>query len=115
MDDSPSRASLVAACGLYCGACRRYRKGDCPGCRKNKKASWCGVRACCQEKGYASCADCTQTGLADCKKFNHWVGKVFSLLFRSDRAGCVRRIREAGYERFAREMDAAGSQNRPVS
>ena len=34
-------AAYVAACGLYCGACRKFVKGQCPGCWENKKADWC--------------------------------------------------------------------------
>ena len=31
-------AEHVAACGLYCGACRKFVKGQCPGCKANTKA-----------------------------------------------------------------------------
>jgi hypothetical protein len=51
---------LIAFCGLYCGACARYLAEKCPGCRENEKASWCGVRSCCLERGYAGCADCVE-------------------------------------------------------
>lgn len=30
---------LVAACGLYCGACHKFLTGKCPGCKENEKAS----------------------------------------------------------------------------
>ena len=30
-------AAYVAACGLYCGACRKFVKEQCPGCWENKK------------------------------------------------------------------------------
>lgn len=52
--------------------------------------------------------------LSACKEFNSFVGKIFSVIFRSDRRGCVERIREVGYEAFAAEMKLAGSMNRPV-
>jgi len=29
----------IAACGLHCGACRKFLSGKCPGCRNNEKAS----------------------------------------------------------------------------
>lgn len=104
----------IAACGLYCGACPKYRKGSCPGCRGYEKATWCGVRTCCIEHGRQSCADCTSLPLADCKKFNCFMAKVFGLIFRSDRKGCIERIRAVGYEAYAAEMKLAGCMNRPV-
>jgi hypothetical protein len=52
--------------------------------------------------------------LAECRKFNSFIGKVFQVVFRSDRRGCIERIREVGAEAFAREMTLAGSYNRPV-
>lgn len=48
----------VAYCGLYCGACKSQLKGKCPGCYGNEKATWCEIRKCCNEHGYATCADC---------------------------------------------------------
>ena len=104
----------VAACGLYCGGCRKFRKGVCPGCRANEKATWCEIRSCCIGHGWLSCADCTLMPLDECRKFNHFVGKVFGFIFRSDRRGCIERIREVGGSAFAREMRLAGSFNRPV-
>jgi len=76
-------AAYVAACGLYCGACRKFVKEQCPGCWENKKADWCKIRACNIEHNYKSCADCTISSIDECKKFNNFIGKVFSILFRS--------------------------------
>ena len=39
---------------------------------------------------------------------------VFQVVFRSDRRGCIERIREVGNEAFAAEMRLSGSYNRPV-
>ena len=39
-----------------------------------------------------------------CKKFDNFIAKVFQVVFRSDRRGCVERIREVGQEAFAAEM-----------
>ncbi len=96
---------LVAYCGLYCGACRAYLKGKCPGCHKNEKASWCGIRACCAQNGLPSCAECKQfPDPDDCKKFNNLISKFFALVFRSNRAACIRQIRELGMEGHAANM-----------
>ena len=100
---SPS-AKYIAACGLYCGSCRSFQNEKCPGCIKNEKASWCKIRQCCIDNNYVSCADCTIMPLEECKKFNNFIGKVFSILFRSDRAACIKRIKEIGNDAFAQEM-----------
>lgn len=101
--------TLVAFCGLYCGACKAYLKEKCPGCRESAKRSWCKVRACCLERGFATCADCKDhADPADCGKFNNFISRVFALLFRSDRRACVLRLRAVGCEAFAAEMAAAG-------
>ena len=52
--------------------------------------------------------------LAECRKFNSFISKCFKFVFRSDREGCIERIREVGLDGFVREMKAAGSYNRPV-
>ena len=94
--------SLIAYCGLYCGACKKYLTESCPGCHENNKASWCKVRSCCIEHGYSSCADCTEfSNPADCKKFNNFFSKLFALIFKSDRAASISKIRESGYDGYA--------------
>ena len=96
----------VAYCGLYCGACKAFVKGRCPGCHDNEKAAWCKVRSCCVEKNIATCADCDEfENVKDCKKYNNFISKVFGFIFRSDRAACINRIKEIGIEDFAAEMD----------
>ncbi len=52
--------------------------------------------------------------LDECRKFNNFMGKLFGLVFRSDRRGCIERIREVGEKAFAEEMRLAGSFNRPI-
>ncbi|MDO8261260.1 MAG: DUF3795 domain-containing protein [Candidatus Magasanikbacteria bacterium] len=97
--------NLIEYCGLYCGACRSYLQEKCPGCRKNEKATWCKIRKCCQDNNYPTCADCkTFSEAKDCKKFNNFISKIFALIFRSDRAACVKRIKEVGADKYAEEM-----------
>ena len=105
MDTIVADPKLVAYCGLYCGACRKYLKGKCPGCAGNEKASWCKIRVCCLENNYASCADCEQfDDVADCRMFNNFMAKLFGFIFRSNRPACVARIKEIGIEQYAEEM-----------
>ena len=94
----------VAYCGLYCGACKSLKKGKCPGCYGNEKATWCGIRKCCRENGYATCADCTIMPLKDCKKYTNFFAGVIGFVTRTDRSKCIERIKIAGCEAFAVEM-----------
>ncbi len=114
MFPSAADPSLIAACGLYCGACRRQRSGKCPGCRDNVKASWCGVRKCCLEKGIPTCAQCqAHPDPSSCPTFNNFMGKVFGLLFNSNRQACIQRLRELGPDAYAAAMAAEGRQTLP--
>ena len=97
--------SLVAFCGLYCGACGQFLKGKCPGCSKNEKAAWCKIRVCCMEKKDSSCADCKEyREPMDCKKFNNFFSKLFVFVFKSDRAACLEQIRKLGINGHAERM-----------
>jgi hypothetical protein len=105
MKESISDPVLVAYCGLYCGACKKYLNDRCPGCHENEKATWCKVRLCCKDNQYASCADCTQfSNPNDCKMFNSFMSKIFGFIFRSDRAACIQHIREIGIQDYADTM-----------
>ena len=100
-----SDPNLVAHCGLYCGACRAYLAEKCPGCHDNRKATWCKIRTCCAEQGLATCAGCTQFPDPNgCRKFNNFVAKIFAFVFRSDRAACIRQVRELGIQGHADSM-----------
>ena len=100
--------ALIAACGLYCGACYRYLKGKCPGCRENAKAKWCRIRTCVLEQGCPSCAGCARDDYQTCGIFNNRMGKFFAFIFRSNRPACVARIREIGEKKYAEEMAEKG-------
>jgi hypothetical protein len=102
---------LVAYCGLYCGACGAYRKERCRGCHGNEKATWCKVRTCCMERHFSSCAECTEFPNAmDCRKYNNFMSRMVGMLLRSDRAACIRQIREVGVAGHAERMAATGRQ-----
>jgi hypothetical protein len=105
----PAKSELIAACGLYCGACHRYKKGKCPGCAENVKATWCKIRTCTKEKGYHTCAECTEfADVQACRKFNNIFAKIFALIFKSDRPASVKLISAIGVDAYAREMAEKG-------
>lgn len=97
--------SLVAYCGLYCGACGAYLKEKCPGCHDNAKATWCEIRKCVSQKRWDSCAQCTEfADVNDCRKFNNFMSKMFGLVFGSDRKACIDQIKRVGVRGHAEEM-----------
>jgi hypothetical protein len=105
MREAEANTELATYCGLYCGACGAYLKERCPGCHKNEKASWCKVRTCCIENNIATCADCREfSDPNDCRKYNNIISKVVGLAFRSNRAACIRQIKEIGVEEHAKKM-----------
>ncbi len=105
-NQAQTKTGNIAYCGLYCEKCPKLVKGKCPGCAGNEKATWCGVRSCCIEHGYKSCADCTMYGdVSECRQFNSPIAKIFGFVFNSDRAKCVRYIKQNGYGAFASRMD----------
>ena len=105
MKEMISNPKLIAYCGLYCGACKGYLKGKCPGCPENEKASWCKIRACCLKNQYSSCADCSEfSDTDDCKMFNSSMSKIFAFIFRSNRAACIKQIKELGIQGHADKM-----------
>ena len=108
------RPELVAACGLYCGACRSFLKGSCPGCRENSKASWCKVRACNLERDTRTCAECTDhVDPVGCKKFDNAIARVVGFVFNSNRAACIGQIRALGLEGHAKALTEAGRMTIP--
>ncbi len=109
MTTTQGNPKLVAACGLYCGECPKYKQGKCPGCPSNDKATWCKIRACCQANGYNNCALCPLfIDVRECGKFNNFVARLFALIYRSDRTANIARIREIGVEAYADEMATKG-------
>ncbi|MDE6523568.1 MAG: DUF3795 domain-containing protein [Muribaculaceae bacterium] len=103
MNNIEANKQLIAACGLYCGACRKYLSEKCPGCHENEKATWCKIRLCVKDHGFHTCAECNKD-VTKCKIYSNLIGKLFALIFRSDRAACIRYIREHGEQAFAEEM-----------
>lgn len=109
MENITADKNNIAACGLYCGACRKFLSGKCPGCKDNEKASWCKIRQCCISKGYHTCAECKRD-VRECKTYSNFISKVFAFIFNSDRPSCISYIREHGEIAYAEEMSRRGCQ-----
>jgi hypothetical protein len=93
---------FIAACGLYCPSCGKFKSEKCPGCAANEKASWCKIRSCCLEKEIANCSDCEEyQNPMDCVKYNNFMAKVFGYIYKSDRSKCIAHIREKGPKEYA--------------
>lgn len=105
---------LIAYCGLFCGNCKQYKKGKCPGCRDNVKAKWCKIRACGIENSYNTCADCTiESRVTDCKKYNTFVSGLIELFFNTDRSECISLIKKEETEAFIQLMEKSGKMSLP--
>lgn len=97
-------ATLIASCGLYCGTCNKYKNGKCLGCKENTKATWCKIRTCNIEHGFDNCSQCTITSADECKKINNFIGKVFGLVFKTDRLASLQYINKNGAESYVEKM-----------
>ena len=98
--------ALIAACGLYCGTCAKYKNGKCPGCKENSKASWCKIRSCNMEHGYGNCSQCQVANMNECKKLNNTIGKIFGLIFKTDRLASLQYIKDNSAELYVDRMVA---------
>ncbi len=106
--------SLVACCGLYCGACGSYLKEKCSGCQKSESNSWCQVKKCANKKGISTCAQCLEFPDAkDCRKFNNFISTIFGFLFKSDRSACLKEIRATNLQAYAEQMAVMKKQSIP--
>ncbi|HSP35725.1 MAG TPA: DUF3795 domain-containing protein [Thermoanaerobaculia bacterium] len=98
-------SALIAFCGLNCAECGRYKSGHCVGCHSSAKATWCGVRTCCIEHDYSSCAQCGEfSDPMECDRFNNFFSKLFGVVFNSDRGACIDEIRKRGLDGYAKAM-----------
>jgi hypothetical protein len=96
----------VAVCGLFCGNCRKYQTDRCKGCAVQAGLAGCRIRTCAFERGFTTCAECEE--METCKTLDNFIGKIFSFIFRSDRMGGLRMIRDEGMEAFIQYKTAQG-------
>ena len=98
----------LAYCGLYCGECKKYKNGKCPGCIETTNATWCKIRTCNQEANYETCAECPQIKRVNCKKLNNPIAKVFEFVFRSDRLTSLKYIEKNDADTYLEKMCSLG-------
>lgn len=93
---------IVAYCGLICTDCGAFKKLKCHGCHSDKPMFRnCPVKTCAADQDYRTCAECREfEDLKQCRKLNNFVSKLMGLVFRTDRIGNLKRIREIGLDKF---------------
>lgn len=92
----------IAACGLYCGACRKFLAEKCSGCKPNKKQL--GVKSAHVAKKTSLILVLNapmMSGNASCFPIDK---QSICILFNSDRSACISYIKEQGEQAFAEEM-----------
>ena len=96
---------IIAYCGLCCSNCGMYIKGRCQGCHSDKPMNRnCKMKACAMERGYITCAECTDfQDFKQCKKLYNIVSRFFGFIFRTDRIGNLNRIKNVGIDKFKEE------------
>ena len=100
---------LIAACGIYCGSCGKFRKGKCPGCKDNNKANWCKIRTCCLGKEINNCSFCEEfPDPKACGKYNNFVARAIEFVFITDRLLCIEKLKAEGNEKFVQIMSDNG-------
>ncbi|NOZ87518.1 MAG: DUF3795 domain-containing protein [Deltaproteobacteria bacterium] len=102
--------AIVAYCGLVCTNCGMLRKGKCKGCHSERPMNRnCKMKACAMERGYTTCADCTDfQDFRECKKLYNMVSRFFGFIFRTDRIANLEMIRQKGMNRFVKEKIGQG-------
>jgi len=70
--------------------------GECPGCPSGGGPPVCEIRNCCKEEGFPTCADCDKL---PCGKLEPQIEAYKGHL------DMLRRIREVGKDRWAKEME----------
>jgi len=97
---------FIGCCGAYCKTCKPLISGACKGCKlgydtgeRDINKSKCRIKDCCfKEKGFQTCADCTEFDL--CPYINNFYGKNGYKYGKYKQA--IEFIRKNGYTKFIR-------------
>ena len=108
----PGRDAHIAACGLFCTNCSRFKSNKCQGCQVAPPFKSCPVRKCCAEKSVTDCGQCDEFAAPrdyrECKKLNNIISKVIGFMVGSHRtAGCAM-LRDQGREHYLEHKAATG-------
>jgi len=102
----------IAACGLFCSNCRKFKIGRCQGCQIAPGFARCSIRKCCIEKGITICAECEEylspKSYLECKKINNLITKVFALIFKSNRPAALALLRDEGRTAYLQAKRESG-------
>lgn len=104
-------SAIVSPCGIYCGACPRYRDtAVCRGCRSDGRHDKCDIYECCVVMGGKNfCHECDCFPCERLITFSRYnPGKSFAH-FRHIAIDNLERIRLIGPEEWAREMELLSS------
>jgi hypothetical protein len=108
----PPADAHVAACGLFCTNCGKFKKGRCQGCQIEAGYAQCAVRKCVIEKKIETCAACPEFAAPrdyrECAKVHNFISKVFALFMGSDRPGALAMLRDRGLGAFVAATRESG-------
>jgi hypothetical protein len=108
----PPRDAHIAACGLFCTNCRRFKSNKCPGCQVAPPFKSCPVRKCCNDQGITDCGQCAEFAAPrdyrECKKLNNMISKVIGFFTGSDRVAACAMLRDQGRDQYMHHKAAPG-------
>jgi hypothetical protein len=107
----PPVGAHVAACGLFCSNCKRFRAEKCRGCQIAPIFRSCPVRLCCESQDLTGCWECRDfkdRDYQECNKVNNRVSRIISFFTKSDRAAALATIRDRGLKAFIESRKISG-------
>ena len=111
---NPPAEEHIAACGLFCTNCDKFKAGKCPGCQIAPGYRRSAVRMCCVEKGITTCAECDElpspASYRNCKNLNSLIARAFALVYRSDRPAALALLRDEGKTAYLQTKRDTGKQ-----
>jgi hypothetical protein len=109
---TPPKNAHVAACGLFCTNCGKFKKGKCAGCQIEPGFSRCATRACCVSKEIETCAQCDDflapRDFRECKKIDNVIARIMALIFGSNRPAALALLRDQGIDAYLASKRANG-------
>ena len=108
----PPADEHIAACGLFCSNCRKFKIGRCQGCQIAPGFARCDIRKCCIERGITICTECEEypspRSYRECTKINNPISKVLALIFKSNRPAALALLRDEGKTAYLQAKRESG-------